>query len=61
MSQPVTIQRRPFKKIAVTTLVIGWMVFLALVFSSPLKNGLIPQAMETTGDRSCAAPTNAEC
>src|SRR5271154_7034767 len=32
MNQPVAIQRRPFKKIAVTTLVIGWMIFLALVF-----------------------------
>ena len=34
---------------------------LLVTVSSPLKNGLIPQAMETTGDRSCAAPTNAEC
>ena len=33
MNQPVVIQRRPLKKIAVTTLVIGWMLFLALVFS----------------------------
>src|ERR1039457_703446 len=32
MSQPVAIQHRPLKKIAVTTLVIGWVVFLALVF-----------------------------
>ncbi len=32
MSQPVTVQRRPFKKIAVIALVIGWMIFLALVF-----------------------------
>jgi SanA protein len=33
MSQPVAVRRRPFKKIAFTTLVIGWMLFLALVFS----------------------------
>jgi SanA protein len=32
MSQPVAIQHRSFKKIAVTTFVIGWMVFLALIF-----------------------------
>src|ERR1035438_7253914 len=32
MSQPVAIHRCPFKKILVTTLVIGWMIFLALVF-----------------------------
>jgi SanA protein len=32
MNQPVAIHRRPFKKIAVATLVIGWMIFLALVF-----------------------------
>jgi SanA protein len=32
MSQSVAVHRRPFKKIAVTTLVIGWMIFLALVF-----------------------------
>lgn len=31
MSQPVAIQRRPFKKIAVTALVISWVIFLALV------------------------------
>src|ERR1017187_5387776 len=32
MNQPVAMQSRPFKKIAVTTLVIGWTIFLALVF-----------------------------
>jgi SanA protein len=32
MNQPVAVQRRPFKKIVVTSLVIGWMIFLALVF-----------------------------
>jgi SanA protein len=32
MNQPVAIQRRLFKKIVPTTLVIGWMIFLALVF-----------------------------
>jgi SanA protein len=32
MNQPVATQRRPFTKIVATSLVIGWMVFLALVF-----------------------------
>ena len=32
MNRPVARQRRPFKKIALTTLVIGWVIFLALVF-----------------------------
>src|SRR5258708_28180514 len=32
MNQYVATQRRSFKKIAVTTLVIGWVLFLALVF-----------------------------
>jgi len=32
MNRLVAIQRRPFRKIALTALVIGWVVFLALVF-----------------------------
>jgi SanA protein len=32
MTQPVAIPRRPFKKIVITMLVIGWMSFLALIF-----------------------------
>jgi SanA protein len=32
MNQPVAIKHRSFKKIAITALVVGWTIFLALVF-----------------------------